>query len=148
MVLASNTALYKQDYHLWLEATIHQLRERDLESLDWHNLIEELEAMGRSDKRAILSNLRVLLRHLLKWKYQPDKRSNSWNFTIIEHRTRIEDELTDSPSLKSYVLESIDRCYKKAKVLAATETSLPLNTFPSDCPFTAEEVLNPDYLPE
>lgn len=101
MVLASNTALYKQDYHLWLEATIHQLRERDLESLDWHNLIEELEAMGRSDKRAILSNLRVLLRHLLKWKYQPDKRSNSWNFTIIEHRTRIEDELTDSPSLKS-----------------------------------------------
>ena len=87
------SSLYDQDFYLWLEKTVNLLRTENFLELDRDNLIEELESMGRSDKRAIESNLRVLLMHLLKYQYQPERRSNSWLSTIIEHRIRISKEL-------------------------------------------------------
>ena len=140
--------LYEEDYHLWLMNTIHQLQHGKLAEVDMINLIEELEAMGRSQKSAIESNLRILLMHLLKYKYQSDKRTNSWLFTIREHRKRLRNDFKNSPSLKRYFLEVFPECYQDARELAADETGLSINTFPIDSPFSQEDTLNPDYLPE
>jgi predicted DNA-binding ribbon-helix-helix protein len=94
-------SLYKQDYYLWIEQTIELLQEQKFNEIDLSNLIEEIKDMGKSEKRAITSNLRILLMHLLKYQYQAEKRSNSWLFTIVEHRQRIQELLETSPSLKS-----------------------------------------------
>lgn len=86
-ITANNLSiLYEQDYYLWLEATAKLLREGQLSALDAINLLEEIEDMGRSEKRAVYSNLKVLFMHLLKYKYQPEKRWNSWMASIVEHR--------------------------------------------------------------
>ncbi len=140
--------LYEQDYYLWLENTAQILREKKLDRLDLPNLIEEIEDMGKSERRAVCNNLKILLMHLLKYEHQQQKRSNSWRYTIREHRQRIEAAFEDSPSLSKYFLESFDNTYQNARKLAADETGLPLNTFPSESPFTPEETLNPDYLPD
>jgi hypothetical protein len=140
--------LYEEDYHLWLMNTIHQLQHGKLAEVDMINLIEELEAMGRSQKSAIESNLRILLMHLLKYKYQSEKRTNSWLFTIREHRKRLRNDFKNSPSLKRYFLEVFPECYQDARELAADETGLSINTFPIESPFSQEDTLNPDYLPE
>jgi hypothetical protein len=128
--------------------TIHQLQHGKLPEVDMVNLIEELEAMGRSEKSAIESNLRILLMHLLKYKYQSEKRTNSWLFTIREHRKRLRNDFKNSPSLKRYFLEVFQECYQDARELAADETGLSINTFPVESPFSQEDTLNPDYLPE
>ena len=140
--------LYEEDYHLWLMNTIHQLQHGKLAKVDRVNLIEELEAMVRSEKSAIFSNLRILLMHLLKYKYQSDKPTNSWLFTIREHRKRLRDDFKNSPSLKRYFLEVFPECYQDARELVADETGLSINSFPVESPFSQEDTLNPDYLPE
>lgn len=141
-------SLYEQDYYLWLTTTVDQLRQGKLAEIDLANLIEEIADMGRSERKAVRSNLRILLMHLLKYKYQPEKRTNSWLFTIREHRQRIDDSFQDSPSLQNYFLEVFDQCYRDAVDFAATETGLPATKFPSQCPFTAQEVLGNEYLPQ
>lgn len=140
--------LYEQDYYLWLEKTASLLRDGRLSELDIPNLIEEISDMGRSEKRAVESNLVVILMHLLKYKYQPKKRSNSWKSTTREHRRRLRKAFQDSPSLKPYFGEVFDECYQDARLQAADETGLPLEIFPLESSFTPEEALNPDYLPE
>ncbi len=84
-------SLYETDFNLWLEETARLLKENKLEQLDIENLIEEIETIGRSEKRGFCSNLERLLLHLLKWKYQPNKRSGSWESSIIEDRNRMFD---------------------------------------------------------
>lgn len=143
-----NSTLYEQDYYLWLEKTAKLLRDGCLGELDIPNLIEEIEDMGRSEKRATRSNLIVVLMHLLKYKYQPQKSSNSWRRTIVEHRRRLQLLFADSPSLKRYYLDIFDQCYQDARSDAATETLLPIDTFPAQSPFTAEKTLDADYLPD
>ncbi|OKH26957.1 hypothetical protein NIES1031_09490 [Chroogloeocystis siderophila 5.2 s.c.1] len=142
------STLYEQDYYLWLEKTSSLLRDGRLSELDIPHLIEEIEDMGRSEKKAVKSNLIIILMHLLKYKYQPEKRSNSWLLTIFEHRRRLRDDFADSPSLKRYFDEVFEQCYKDARISAAIETGLPTETFPKQSPFTPEEALNADYLPE
>ncbi len=142
------TTLYDKDYCLWLEETVQLLREGRLTELDINNLIEEIEDMGRSEKKAVKSNLKIVLCHLLKYKYQPEKRSRSWLSTIFEHRDRLEDDFAESPSLKRYFDQVFEPCYQKARKQASIETGFPLETFPINCPFTTEEVLDMDYLPE
>ena len=140
--------LYDRDYYLWLSHTAQLIKEGKFSQLDAANLIEEIEDMGRSEKRAIRSNLVVVLLHLLKYKYQPEKRSNSWKSSIREHRRRLRDDFQVSPSLKRYFEEVFDKCYQDAREQAADETGLPLDTLPTDSPFAPTEVLNPDYLPQ
>ena len=139
---------YDQDFYLWLEQAVNLLKEGNLAELDIENLIEEIETMGRSEKRAVTSNLEIILIHLLKYKYQPQKRSNSWQYTLIEHRLRLLEEFEDSPSLKKYFVEKINKCYQRAKELASVETGLDIATFPTESPFTSEQVLDKNYLPE
>ena len=145
--ISNQQSLYEQDYYLWLKKTQEQLTSRDFSHLDVSNLIEELADMGKSEKRAVESNLAILIMHLLKYQFQPEKCSNSWLFTIREHRRRLERLFKDSPSLKRYFTEIFSECYQDARELASAETGLPLETFPSDPPFTTEEVLNPTFLP-
>lgn len=140
--------LYEQDFNLWLEKTIQSLRDGKLLEVDYANLIEELESMGRSEKNALKSNLRILLLHLLKYKYQPQKRTNSWRYSITEHRQRIRDSLETSPSLKPFLTEVVYKCYQDAIRLASDETGLSRSIFPEDCPFSLEEILDLDYLPD
>ena len=149
MVTQINTkTLYEQDFNLWLEETVNLLKTRQLERVDYENLIEEIESMGISHKNALESNLMQVLMHLLKWQYQKEKRTNSWRYSIIEHRDRLERALRDSPSLKRYFDDVLENCYQKARRFASEETGLDIKTFPVDLPFTKEQILNPDYLPQ
>jgi predicted DNA-binding ribbon-helix-helix protein len=144
----NQTNLYETDFSSWLEETANLLKQGKLEKLDIENLIEEIEGMSRSEKDALESNLRVLLMHLLKWKYQSAKRSNSWLYTIREHRKRIQKTFNKSPSLKPYFDKVFAESYQDARELAADETGLDINLFPGDCPFSQADVINSDYLPE
>jgi Domain of unknown function DUF29 len=144
----TNSHLYDQDFYLWLETTAKQLKEGRFSEIDLENLIEEIECMGRSEKHALASNLVVLLMHLLKYKYQPEKRSNSWKVTIREHRRRLRITFKDSPSLKSYFQEVWTECYQDARKQASDETGLSLDTFGVDSPFTADECLDEEFLPD
>ena len=146
--IATSKNLYDRDYFLWLEQTISQLQQRDFESLDLGNLIEEILSMSRSEKRAIYSNLKIVLMHLLKYKYQPHRRSNSWRSTIREHRQRLQRAFGESPSLKRYFEEILAESYRDAQKLAADETGLSRDCFPSKSPFSATQILDSEYLPE
>jgi hypothetical protein len=141
------STLYDIDFNLWIEQTVNQLKNGNLKDLDIKNLVEEIESMGRSDKREIYSRLKVLLIHLLKWKYQPSKKTSSWIATINEQRTQINLIFKDSPSLKPYLRDNWQDCYQDARIDAATETFLPLETFPWECPFTPEQILTPGFIP-
>jgi hypothetical protein len=140
--------LYECDFNLWVEATAQLLREGRLTELDVENLLEEVESMGISNKLALSSDLVVVLLHLLKWQYQPNKRTRSWEKSIAEHRRRIDERFEASPSLKRYYLQIFDKCYRNARKQAKIETRLPLAHFPEICPFTSEQVLDEEFLPE
>ncbi len=145
--LDSPPNLYEQDYYCWLEQTALHLRKQAFGQLDLENLIEEIEDMGRSEKRAIESNLRVVLLHLLKWKYQPQQRSGSWRGSITEHRIRIRKALQDSPSLKNYLLDVFPETYQDATKIASQETGLELESFPTSCEWTLQQVFDEEWLP-
>ena len=143
-----NLPIYDRDYYLWLQHTIELIKEGKFDEVDTVNLIEEIKDMGRSEQRSIESNLVVVLLHLLKYKYQPHKRTNSWKSSIREHRRRISKAFKASPSLKNYFESVFDECYQDSREQAADETGFALSTFPSECPFSISQVLNSNYLPE
>lgn len=140
--------LYEIDFAEWISATTRLLRERRFTELDLNNLIEEIEALGKRDKRELQSRLIVLLSHLLKYKYQPEKPSNSWFSTIVKQRRQIFLILQDSPSLKNYLADVFADCYTLARKDAARETHLAIDTFPEAYPFTQENTLDEDWLPD
>jgi hypothetical protein len=141
-------ALYETDYVKWIEATAAAIKQGNLAAVDWDNLLEEIEDMGRSERRKLESNLKILILHLLKWQFQPERRSNSWRATIAEHRQRIRKSLKESPSLKPYLDTAIAENYGDAVELAAIETGLPEETFPQKCLFTSVQLTDPEFLPE
>jgi hypothetical protein len=124
------------------------LRERRSSDIDWENVAEEIETLGRSDKRAIESNLNVILLHLLKWRYQSDQRKSGWRSSIAEHRARIRKLTDESPSLRDYPGQVLDEEYQLARTKAADETGLPEERLPLTCPFTISEALDPSFLPD
>jgi hypothetical protein len=149
--MSDNTKLSsraEQDYFLWLNTTIEQLKARKFGDLDIQRLVEEIEQMGGSLKDALENNLIVVLAHLLKWKYQPEYRSGSWRGSIKEHRRRINKAMKRHPSLKRYFREIFAECYPPAQDWASAETGLPLAQFPAECPFNPEQVLDPEFLPD
>ena len=139
--------LYELDYVEWLESTSKHLKNREFESLDIENLIEEIETLSRSERREIESRLRILLMHLLKYKYQSTKRTNSWKYTIREPRLRIIKSFKDSPSLKNHFQTIFTETYNDARALASDETGLDIAAFPQDCPFDIEHILETEWLP-
>ncbi len=118
------TAAYNQDFRAWLLHNAALLRERNFTAIDADNIAEELETMGRSEKRELVSRLSVLIAHLLKWRSQAVRRSRSWRNTIATQRLDIEELLEDSPSLSHDLEEQLTRAYSKAMLLAEQETGL------------------------
>jgi hypothetical protein len=146
----SDGVLYDQDFYLWLEKTADLLKKRRFEELDLTHLVEEIESMGRSERRELKSRLKLILTHLLKWQYQPQMRpyyGNSWVSTIVTQRSDLLLLLEDSPSLKGLLEETWKDCYQIARRDAAKETGLSEEVFPVDYPFELAEVLDPEYLP-
>jgi Domain of unknown function DUF29 len=137
---------YDEDLYRWTVEQADALRRRAVNDLDYDNLAEEIESVGRSERREIRSRLKVLLIHLLKWRYQPEKRSDSWRASVSEARQRIEDVLTDSPSLRSFPTEALASAYRLAIVDEAVRR-LELLHLPEACPWTIEEVLRGDFWP-
>lgn len=142
------SATYTTDFNLWIQQTAQLLRERRWHDLDLENLIEEVEYLGKSERRGISSQLTRLLLHLLKWQYQPQRRSDSWLDSITDARTQISLAIEDSPSLKNYPAEQLEQSYQRAVRQAAGQTGMSLSFFPDDCPYSLELVLEENGLPE
>jgi len=141
--------LYDQDYYLWIRTTINQLRTGQFSAVDLENLLEELETMGRSEKRAIESLLTKLLVHLLKlkcWDSERERNQGHWLGEIRTFRKQIKKSLKDSPSLKPYILEIFDECYQDARLEASDRSQLPIDIFPLIPIGSLEQILD-DWLP-
>lgn len=149
--------LYDRDLQLWIEKTINYLQNREFESLDIEHLIEELTDLGKAEKNALKSNLKILLAHLLKLKVQHDaplSMKGSWYDSVIEHRQRVLDNLEDTPSLKSFLSEALEKAYPDARKIAIKESKLAKlgvripkeSEYSIICPFSIEQILNEDFF--
>lgn len=143
-----NHSTYDTDFNLWTQQQAALLRQGRFQAIDVVNLAEEIESMGKSDRRAIESYLANILFHLLKWQYQPERRSTSWKLSIRNSRHQVAKRLKESPSFKPSIADIIFDEYQLAKDYAADETGLPLATFPDQCQFTIEQVLDTEYWPD
>ena len=141
--------LYEQDFYAWVEQTAELLRSHHWDTLDLEHLIEEVVDLGKSQQRALQSALRLVLSHLLKWKYQPKRRSHSWQVTITHERLNIDELLQESPSLRRFLndTEWINITYQRSRREAMVETSLSENNFAIACPFSVDEILDLDFYP-
>jgi hypothetical protein len=139
---------YDQDYYLWFVDQARLLRAGMWHQIDVEHLAEELEDMGKREKRALRSRTVVLLAHLLKYAHQPEGRSPSWTGTIREQRKQLDGLLRDSPSLKPRLIEELDDSYISARLLAGGETGLPETAFPASCPFSLSQLLDEGFWPD
>ncbi|MFN8493513.1 MAG: DUF29 domain-containing protein [Caldilineaceae bacterium] len=140
-------SVYEKDFYAWTKEQATLLREHNFAELDVDHLIEEIESMGRSERRQLVNRLEVLLIHLLKWQYQPELRGRSWELTILEQRRRIAKLLRANPSLQPELPAALVEAYEDAAFGAMRETGLPLATFPSQCPYTLAQVVDQVWLP-
>lgn len=143
-----NAQIYREDFHAWAMQNAQLLRQGRLAEIDIENIAEELEDMGASKERELESRLGVLLAHLLKWVYQPERRGTSWRATIEEQRRRIERVLRKNPSLKAKLDEAFADAYGDARLIAMRETGMEKKTFPETSPFSLAQTLSEDYWPE
>ena len=128
-------SLYDRDFYAWANEQAALLRAGRLAEADLENIAEEIETMGRSEKRELINRLTVLLLHLLKWQFQPALHGNGWRLTIEEQRYRLEDHLKDNPSLKAQLGQATRDAYRLALIEAQRETGLARSTCPNDCPY-------------
>lgn len=145
----THSSLYEADFFAWVEQQSLLLKQGRLEELDLVNLIEEVEGLSRSDKRALKSQVIRVLKHLLKLNYQPNAfyYLNSWRSSVAEGRSQIKLILQDSPSLKPYLEQVFAECYQNALEEAVAETGLSLSKFPRQCPYLLEKVLDVRFWP-
>lgn len=142
----SISSLYVNDFLGWLSQQELALKNRDGASLDWENLAEELAEMGISERNELKNRLIVLLVHLLKWQYQPNKRSVSWFTTIANQRDDLEDLLSESPGLQQYIPDILAKAYRNARREASAETGLALTIFEEVCPYGISQILNTEFV--
>ena len=141
-------SLYDRDFYAWANEQAALLRAGRLAEADLENIAEEIETMGRSEKRELINRLTVLLLHLLKWQFQPALHGNGWRLTIEEQRYRLEDHLKDNPSLKAQLGQATRDAYRLALIEAQRETGLARSTFPNDCTYAFDQTMSPDLWPE
>ena len=141
-------SLYETDFFAWSNCQAVLLRAGKLEDADIANIAEEIESLGRGEKRELVNRLTVLLLHLLKWQFQPGLRGNSWRLNIEEQRYRLDDHLDDNPSLKAMLDTAMTNAYRLALVEAERETGLARATFPASCPYLFQDAMRPDFWPE
>lgn len=146
--MRSQRTHYGEDFYAWTQAQAALLRKRKVSDLDWENLAEEIESLGNRQRKEVRSRLRRLVQHLLKWHYQPTRRTPSWRRTIRTQRLEITDEVEGSGSLHAQLPTLLQQAYPGARRLAADDTGFPLATFPESCPWTLEQILDEDFWPE
>jgi hypothetical protein len=134
-------ALYDLDFYAWANQQAALLRSGRLAEADIANIAEEIATMGRSERNQLTNRLAVLLAHLLKWRFQPGLRGNSWRLTIREQRRRADRVLSQNPSLRSSLDEIVADAYGDALLIAERETGLAEATFPPSCPWTFEQAM-------
>jgi Domain of unknown function DUF29 len=134
-------SLYDRDFALWVEAQVAAVRAGDVAALDVDNLVEELEGLTRRDERALGSQLKRIMAHLLKQRHQPERATRSWEDSIANGREEIADILEQSPSLRRTLPGLMTKNYPRAVSQAARDTRRPLTVFPDQPPFTLAEVL-------
>jgi Domain of unknown function DUF29 len=140
--------IYEQDFYAWLIRNAELLHQGRLSEIDIEHIAEELEGMSRSERRELMSRLAMLLAHLLKWIYQPYKRSRSWRATIEGQREDLRALLAESPSLKPELEQKLNDAYRRAKIEAEKQTRISEDRFPEACPFTLGEVLDNEFWPD
>jgi hypothetical protein len=143
-----NGNLYDSDFFGWTRQQGELLKSGRFEELDTEHLIEEIEAMGRSERQQLTRRLEILLIHLLKWRYQPEFRGRSWQLTILEQRRRIAKLLAANPSLQAELQACFLDGYDDARFGAMRETGLALEIFPEQPEMDLSKALAPDYWPE
>ena len=139
---------YETDFYAWANEQASLLRAGKLSIADIENIAEEIESMGRGEKRELVNRLTVLMLHLLKWKHQPRMRGASWEASIKIQRLRLIDHLNDNPSLKSKPAEAVVAAYRVAVVEAAAETGLAESDFPAACPWAFDQMMMGDFWPD
>ncbi|MBD2184672.1 DUF29 domain-containing protein [Aerosakkonema funiforme] len=139
--------LYETDFYAWTQEQAKMLQAGVWDGLDIVNLVEEIESLGKQVRQELRNRLGILLGHLLKWQFQPHKRSKSWFFTLREQRREIHYLLNENPSLKPYLPEALKKAYQAGIDLAARETSLSDKDFPAECLYSIEQVLDATFFP-
>lgn len=140
--------LYETDFYAWANEQAALLRAGKLSAADIEHIAEEIESMGKTEKRELLSRLTVLLLHLLKWRYQPARRGASWEASIRNQRLDVTDHLADNPSLKARLGETLAAAYVRARNSAAAETGFAVETFPVNCPWSFDQIMDDDFWPD
>jgi hypothetical protein len=134
--------LYERDLYAWSLEQARLLREGRLDEVDAENVAEEILDVGRNEYDKLESALSVLLMHMLKWEHQPEKRTRSWENTMLEQRDRVERQMRDNPSLRSRTKEAVRDGYRSGRLRASGETDIDLKLFPDACPYDWDIILN------
>ncbi len=140
--------LYTVDESIWIFENVKLIRDGKIDEVDWVNIAEELELMGKSQFREVYSRIKELILHLLKWKFQKEYRGSSWESSIRKQRGDLIEIFNDSKNLKNYAEENFERAYQDSKKIASTETGILRKNFPVNTPFTLEEIMNEEFFPE
>lgn len=138
---------YNKDFYAWAIHNAELIRHGRFTEVDIVHVAEEIESMGKREKRELINRLAILIAHLLKWQYQPEKRGRSWELTLKEQRIKVTRLLEDNPSLKHELESKLNEAYEQATVLAETETLIDESNFPLQCPFSLEECLDQQFFP-
>jgi hypothetical protein len=146
--MPAKSHLYDEDFYAWSRQQADLLRAGRLGQADIERIAEEIESMGRAEKRELVGRLTVLLLHLLKWRHQPEKRGASWEASIRVQRNRLADHLEDNPSLKSMLPKAMASAYRDAVLEAVAETALAASVFPESCPWSWDEAMDARFWPE
>lgn len=139
--------LHDRDFHAWAHEQASLLRAGKVDAADIAHIADEIESMGKSEKRELVSRLTALLLHLLKWRFQPSRRGASWEASIANARDDLTDLLADSPSLKAQRADAMESAYRRARREAAAETDMALTTFPEACPWLFDQVMDEAFWP-
>ncbi|MEQ1709672.1 MAG: DUF29 domain-containing protein [Terricaulis sp.] len=142
------TDLYDKDIYTWALTQADALRRRSANEIDWENVAEEIESVGKSEARELESRYIILLTHLLKWLYQPAGRSRSWEASIRVQRAALARHMETNPGLKPRRDELLGAAYQIARLTSAGETDQPVETFPETNPFTLAEAMDDGFWPE
>ena len=143
-----NTPAYEEDFFAWTQEQAKLLRSGDFSQIDAANIAEEIESLGRRDRRELVNRLENLITELLKWRCDPGARCGNWRSEILQQRRAIDYIIDDSPSLREFAAERLAEAYSGARERVVEELKLLQPDFPAACPFTPEQILSEDFLPE
>lgn len=138
---------YKEDLYGWATANALLLRNGRFREADMEHIIQEIETLGRSSRRELVSRLGVLIAHLMKWEYQKDMRKAGWQGTIERQRIEISDVLDENPSLKPEVDKEMPKAYRYAMAILKEETPLDIKSLPRECPYTSKQCMDDSFYP-